>query len=301
MKNASMTQTECLVPDYYSEFSCKMGACRTTCCEGWPISHSEQDYWNLLGVECSESLRHKLDCAMRVLDYPLPEEYAQITPDYRGKCPLQMPDGRCGLQVELGENTLASICRLYPRGIRPETSPECSCANSCEAVLELLLRREQPITFQPICETIQQPIVTEETIAHSQEIRLWLISLLQQRGYSLKDRIQMLGSALDQLDHQLRQTASFDITAISLTQEAKRHTPQSVPDYTVYKELFRNFAEGSRSLSVYADLDIADYEKATKALAVLIPNWEFWFENILVNHMFFTQFPFDDPPIHSLC
>jgi predicted permease len=39
-----------LVPDYYPAFSCKMGACRHACCEGWPISVSMKDYFTLLGL-----------------------------------------------------------------------------------------------------------------------------------------------------------------------------------------------------------------------------------------------------------
>ena len=29
----------------------------------------------------------------------------------------------------------------------------------------------------------------------------------------------------------------------------------------------------------------------------MIPQWETWFEHMLVNHMFFAQFPFQDRPV----
>ena len=38
-----------LVPDYYPSFVCKAGACRTPCCEGWPVTMSMGDYFRLLG------------------------------------------------------------------------------------------------------------------------------------------------------------------------------------------------------------------------------------------------------------
>ena len=50
-----------LVPDYYPAFACKMGACRSACCEGWPISFSLTDYFKLLSVECSPELRRKIE------------------------------------------------------------------------------------------------------------------------------------------------------------------------------------------------------------------------------------------------
>ena len=127
-----------LVPDYYPAFSCKMGACRAACCEGWPITVSMENYFRLLGVGCSKSLRDRLDVGLRMVDRPTPECYARFNPQYDGNCPLRMEDGRCAIHAELGEDTLPDICRLYPRGIRLDQDCECSCANSCEAVLELL-------------------------------------------------------------------------------------------------------------------------------------------------------------------
>ena len=50
-----------LVPDYYPAFSCKMGACRSACCVGWPITFSLEDYFRLTGSECSPELRQRSD------------------------------------------------------------------------------------------------------------------------------------------------------------------------------------------------------------------------------------------------
>ncbi len=37
----------CFVPRYFPDFSCKMGACRSACCVGWPVSVSMNDYFAL--------------------------------------------------------------------------------------------------------------------------------------------------------------------------------------------------------------------------------------------------------------
>jgi len=50
---------------------------------------------------------------------------------------MRLEDRRCTIHAELGENKLSQVCRLYPRGVRLNNGYECSCANSCEAVLEL--------------------------------------------------------------------------------------------------------------------------------------------------------------------
>ena len=55
-----------------------------------------------------------------------------------------------------------------------------------------------------------------------------------------------------------------------------------------------------------ADLP-ARYAAAKAHFEALFPHWEVFFENLLVNHMFFSQFPFQDRPVslqeeyHAIC
>ena len=114
-----MTETA-LVPDYFPSFRCKIGGCRHSCCEGWAISVTMKDYFKLLSVPCSEELRRRIDTALHLYDYPTETKYAQISPRYDGNCGMRLPDGRCGLHAELGEEALSEVCRLYPRGIRTD-------------------------------------------------------------------------------------------------------------------------------------------------------------------------------------
>lgn len=295
-----------LMPDYYSNFLCKMGACRTACCEGWPISLSVADYFKLLGIGCSPELRKSLDCGMHLAEHPIPEAYAQITPRYDGQCPMRMDDGRCGIQSELGEDALASVCRLYPRGFRLNNVRECSCANSCEAVLELLLHKAEPITFQHRNLSFSVPEIqslpdSAEPIEKAQEIRLWLISLIQERKYPLNVRIMIIGKALERLEDALKSHDSTQLGALIRTHDIE--SPFSVQSQETLcrnldkaKEILHYLTEGSASLTDYVSAAIDDYKEANHKFVQLLPKWELWFEHILVNHMFFTQFPFDYPP-----
>ena len=90
------------VPDYFLRFARKIGTCRTACCVGWPVSISQENYFRLLGVDCSTDLRRRLDCAMRMADYPTPECYAHFEHRYDGECALHLPDGRCALAESAG-------------------------------------------------------------------------------------------------------------------------------------------------------------------------------------------------------
>ena len=308
-----------LVPDYYPDFRCKQGACRTACCEGWPISFSMQDYFRLLSIPCSQELRRKLDSAMHLCDHPLPDHYAQISPRYDGKCPLHLPDGRCQMHAELGESMLSAVCRLYPRGIRTGDDRECSCANSCEAVLELFLEHPGPLTFMRIPMTSGLPdtpprIHFFHTEGREQEIRLWLISHLQDRTRSLPQRLLLMGEALHRLDDALTSRDAARLDALLTGREALPAPPaintaddQLLGGLKIVERLLTIVDERSRSIHDYGEAALAYLgvgeaacarcREGASSFAGLMPDWETWFEHMLVNHMYFVQFPFQDRPV----
>lgn len=308
-----------LVPDYYPQFSCKMGACRHTCCEGWPITFSMRDYFKLLSLNCSPELRVKLDCALHLCERPTPEGYAQIVPRYDGKCPMYLPDGRCRLHAELGENVLADVCRLYPRGVRNRDSLECSCANSCEAVVELLLKRDAPLGFRKIPLSLEAPEKNErrhhfETMGREEEIRLWFISFLKRREYALTRRIMMLGEAMKVMDQALSERDEVRLEAL-LTGAENIIVPAEIRPREAQlrfgldtaghmleimderSESIRSYGEAALTYFRSGNTEFRQFSMARRHFEALIPNWQNWFEHMLVNHMFFTQFPFQDRPV----
>lgn len=312
---------EFLVPDYYPRFACKMGACRSACCVGWPISISMKNYFYLLGLDCRRDLRERLDRGMRVLDRPTEEEYARFEPRYDGNCALRMQDGHCALHAELGEDILPDVCRLYPRGIhQSEDGAECSCANSCEAVIELLLAEEQPITFSRRMLTLQPPpqklrTTMFDTLGRETEIRLHLIGAIQDRHLPLPQRLLGLGDLTRRISLALQER---DETML----ESILHEPpipagfapvskQIAPAHLAFGlEIARSMIEildarsqsiracGEAALAYFGDGDGAPerYRTARSHFEVLFPHWEHFYENLLVNHMFFSQFPFQDRP-----
>ena len=307
----------CLVPDYYPAFSCKMGACRHACCEGWPISISMKDYFHLLSLDCSPELRRRLDAGLHLSLHPTEDAYAQILPNYTGACPLHMEDGRCALHAECGGDALALVCRLYPRGMRTGPHKECSCANSCEAVLELFLHREAPLTFITHPQEIPLPDVPRRhhfnAGAQEQEIRLWLISMLQRREYPLAQRMLLLGQALHAMEQALDAQDSAAVAALLNGQTMIPAPVMPVPSHEKLVSALaatEHMAEAMRhSVSIRDYVDAASrslhtgsglYEAhaaAQRRLASILPQWETWLEHMLINHMFFVQFPLQDRPI----
>lgn len=308
------------MPDYYPSFACKMGACRSACCVGWPISFTVDDYFRLLGVECSPELRRKIDGGMHLAAHPTPEEYAQISPRYDGQCPMRMEDGRCAMHAELGEDALAAVCRLYPRGLREDDGLyECSCANSCEAVPELLLHKLEPIAFIRRTMMVDMPAQGErmhqfDTAGRAQQIRLWLIAFVQNRAYPLAQRLLILGRAMEAMEDAVSERDEARVERLLSGQE---RTPIPEPVQPGHDHLLFGLQAAGRMLDIlderstsirdygqailaYFGRDetaFARYQEAKRRFETLIPQWETWFEHLLVNHMFFVQFPYQDRPV----
>lgn len=309
-----------LMPDYYPDFLCKMGNCRSACCEGWPVSVTMENYFLLIGTDCSPDLRRRLDCALRPARYPNRERYAVISPRWDGNCPLRADDGRCALQLELGEEVLADVCRLYPRGIRNENGEyECSCSNSCEAVLELLLSHKGPLRFIRRTMTTLIPgsakrNVCFNTFGHEWDLRKRYFDILSDPAQTLPERLSVLGEVLAQTDNALREKTPEAITALL---SRPLPSPVSAPPETLTERLSFGLkaAEsllglldgystgirdwGERAIAYFRsspDGELAAYRRADAQFSAVMPEWEDFFSKMLVNYLFFVRFPFQDRP-----
>lgn len=306
-----------LVPDYYPKFSCKMGKCRSACCEGWPITLSMRDYFRLLGVACSKPLRIELDCAMHILPNATPQAYARINPTWKGTCPMRRKDGRCGVHAELGPDALADVCRLYPRAIHTDGAYECSCANSCEAVLDLMFSSPAPIRFLLMNLTMDLPdaarrTVFFETMGREQKIRLYFIGIIQNRTFPLPQRLLNLGTALHEMEIALNDKNEMRVDA--LLSGLPLHSPQFsdlleeaslLSMLGVVERMVEAVDERSASVHRYGKAALArfqsgrpmdSYVAVRRHFEKALPQWHVYLEHLLVNHMFFERFPFQDRP-----
>ena len=312
-------QAEFLVPDYFPGFQCKIGGCRHVCCSGWPVTISMRDYFRMVGIACSPELRRSLDTAIHILPRPSEAEYAQICPGYDGTCPIRMKDGRCRIQAELGEEVLPVVCRLFPRGIRARDDRECSCANSCEAVTEIFLNHPEPLRFIRVPFGFELPPMPKrenlfETAGRGQDIRLHYIRIIQDRNQPLPGRLMSLGIALQKMEKALRADDRDQIGKL-LAGTPDRYEPsggdptqeQLEAGLEIASFMLKQVDERSRSVKDYGeaalqwfagrDNSIGCYHDAIANFDAVIPNWQIVFEHLLVNHMFFEQFPFQDRPV----
>lgn len=297
-----------LVPDYYENFHCKGGDCRSTCCDGWGISVTREEYFRLLGMDCPPDLRKRLDCAFHSPRDPSPERYMLLTPRWDGDCPLRAEDGLCALQCACGEEVLPSICRYYPRGVRTEFACECSCTNSCEKVLEMLFEREEPLTFvtRPLHFAYDPPRARalRKPRGYYNAIRKMCGDILHYRKESIGARVWRVHRALKEIAPLMDGDAGemmATLTRLSLCAEPLPMVKQPIePSLQTVRDMAEVLAENSVSLSDYnaaargALPDAAAYEKAGAHFEALFPHWERDMENMLLNHIFYECFPFSD-------
>lgn len=289
-----------LMPDYYPRFVCKMGECRSACCEKWPVTVSMHDYFDLLSLDCDAELRKQIDCGVHVLKYATPERYAEITHRYDGSCHMRMPDGRCAIQASLGEDKLPEVCRLYPRAIKTDGILECCCAASCEKVIEMLMQ-DKPIRFiskeleyTPLEYAVFHP---DEAAAKRQNVGMLLIYSVLDDKLPVSQRISRVASVKG--DSVLQ--CDYDDVLHSL----QNYTPATSENDAlgVISKLLRAVARGNMSIAEYADKalsvfdgenDRAVYNSLMAKFESHFPSWQYLFANMAANHMFFTRFPFED-------
>lgn len=310
------------VPDYYPEFTCKCAACRATCCKGWNISFTMQEYFRLLGMDCSPALRRKLDAAFHPADHPEPHRYAVITPNWHGVCPLLNEDGLCHLQKECGESSMSGVCRYYPRTPKSRFGYTCTLTGSCEGVLEILYDRKEPVRIIPVPLEFDiempAPDKNEALCRAWQLLRKAGVEILQNRRESLPRRLETLLYHVDRL-----MASSSNSEAIQHLQQINPLEYQKQPgDFPAPKAAFSALlqitdwlCEGSQSMEetwlscreklllpaerdaftpVTAQSAWQIYQQRAAEFAAMYPDWPVYFENLLINHLLDDDYPFSE-------
>ena len=284
-EDTSTNTVHVFAPDYFSRFRCKCGDCRSVCCHGWRITLSRTEYFRLLGIECSQELRRRIDTAFYVSENPTEEEYAYISPSADGNCHMLDGDGWCMLHRECGEGVQPAVCRLYPRAIRPGNPTEAVCSGSCEKTIEMLMEEPYPLPFTMLeLQTKSAPPAgadPEKFALRRRCVETWqsegdtrarfhaLAELLgvDENGFCVNSVSEFLNYARDLLEF----FARGDITLCDITEEA-----------------LERFAMTDEVTEASARM----FEEAEVRLKAALPDLEHYYGNIMANHMFYASFPY---------
>ena len=264
-------------PDYYPDFACKCGDCRATCCHGWGIALSQDEYFRVMNTECSPELRRRLDVAFRPATNPAPtpERYVLISYNWLGKCPIQTDEGLCLLHRDMGEGAIPEICRRYPRCHRIAPVHECCTSTACEYTLELLWRDLAPVGFETgevevYDEDFDAPAAAAMSVEDYNFVRKIVFEIMSDRQMSIDDRIAALARRFGGI------------------------VPYLVMPREKAAELFYKLVSASGSLEdLREDIEAynADGSDVPRFDLDSITDIEIYLEKMLVNHLFYKAFP----------
>jgi len=220
------------MPGFFVDFQCMADACDNDCCRGWRIDidkNTFNKYKQCQDTDIGEELRKKV---LRVKNTENENQYGKIEMNDEGDCPFLNVRGLCSIQLKFGEEMLSNTCRRYPRVINSvDGVPEITAQLSCPTVARAALLPSKPMSFsfmdmnqlwqvQNIFNSSEYLIKPENfnksensnspersikpahsnklenTIMpelHFTELRKFGISVLQNRAYTVPERLILLG------------------------------------------------------------------------------------------------------------
>ena len=204
------TTLRVLQPEYCGSFSCIGGACENNCCfRNWDIHIDKKTYNTYRNTKDAQmAAKLKLVLKRRRGDNVTDGTYAQFDFGEDKQCPFQV-DGLCEIQLKLGHKALSRTCQTYPRmySLVKEEFIEESISMSCPAAVRAALFNEKPMEFVLVAKEFDTehgmlPIPSkplEEYTGFVWATREACIDIMQNRGYTLSERIFTIGMLLQKI------------------------------------------------------------------------------------------------------
>lgn len=312
-----------LMPLYYKDFHCIMGACQDNCCDdGWRIEFNKKDYLTIKRAPKSAELEAEMKEGMRRLrEQEHDNMYAEFQVTEGGRCAFHTPEGLCRLQMECGAETLPKVCRVFPRRVSYSyAAQESSLSPACEGVLALLWDLPEGIDFweEPLPEKDWRTLTPPDgVIARFACIRSLCIDVLQERSMKLSQRLLMLGVLFQQLQ-ELDWNDGDALDKWLVQGEMLIHDPAAAEQLDQLPGSLQMFISNNLRLltSLLSDsrgqlaqelldaitdhngktgnnvtFQLPTYQALEKKLDELLGHSEYFFENLMVTVAFHTVFP----------
>jgi len=175
-----------LYPDYYKKFHCIADKCIDTCCAEWQIvidDESLEKYRNYKG-DYRQTLCQNIDWEEGVFGH-----------NKRGKCAFLRDDDLCDMYIHMGEDSLCTTCREYPRHTEEfENLREITLSLSCPEVAKIVMNTTEPITF--VTKEDETDECYEEfdyfLFSELEDVREEMIRIIQDRNVNIRDRIDKI-------------------------------------------------------------------------------------------------------------
>ena len=268
---------------YCSEFECLADKCPETCCQQWNVFFGHKDYLNIKNSRCSEKLKTVIDSSfVKVNGSSVNEgfDYAVVKFNEKGMCPLLDDDGLCMLQKELGEDSLGFVCSTFPR-LKTAVGNDSyiySCNMSCPKAAELLISHKEGLRL--VTENYyggdryldsglySAPAVSEkwEGFPYYWDIKKTQIGILQNRDFSIAERMLILGYFSQKANEYINRRAGANIAALAALLR-DREVCGKIAESLMPSQTDREFA--AKSMGIFAKLYLSAQNKGSVHLKEL--------------------------------
>ena len=196
---------EYIYPDYFKKFQCIAEKCEDTCCAGWGIvidDKSLEKYKNYKGA-FGNRLHNTIDWKEK--------SFEQI----EKRCGFLNESNLCDIYSEAGEDMLCMTCKRYPRHYEEfENLREVSLSLSCPEVARMILGNKNKVTYKTSYREKKEEEYQEFDFflfTKLQEIREFLMEVIQNRELSLEYRMALVLTSSHDLQGRITRGKLFEI------------------------------------------------------------------------------------------
>ena len=269
-------QVELLIPTYMAEFKCIGGECEDTCCAGWSVYIDKKTYKKYTNLNTSELGRRLAKYMTRATGEYTDGSYAWIELQNR-TCPFLTEQKRCEIQERLGASYLSHTCQTYPRKSRTVGKRlELSGVLSCPEITRQVILEKDGLSFQlKKCDCSEvskyshgKHISEVDEIHFFENIRFFLIQLIQDRRFSLKERLIMMIIFTESLSQKIKNEEQFNIEEII----QQWSSLIELKEWQISLKDMTNFIQSDLILSVMikaAKIPVTNHTKNTRFLSLL--------------------------------
>lgn len=326
-----------IYPSYFEEFKCIGGKCSDSCCIGWNIDIDKITFKRYFKVQDQEmkkmfqkNVQSNERCSSEEIDYGV----VKLKKDKR--CPFLDEENYCVIHSNLGEDYLSNVCTSFPRITNKiDDTYEMSLDISCPEAARIILLKEEGIKFDNSKGELGKHILsnvieTKASLKYIKDVRDYCIGLIQDRKFSLNERLYALGDFTSNLEDKINNNEditkyindykvegavhkyndadindllgnsymnyiikmNFFIKMLKILKVDKEVESQPFKAFT--KEMLDGFniskLEGSGDISENVEFYIQGY----KEYECILKEYDYIIENYLVNFIYNYMFPFNE-------
>lgn len=329
-----------LIPQYVREFSCIGSDCEDSCCAGWQVNIDEDTFKKYRKTQDKELKPLIEKNIIRNRTNPSSINFAKIKMCDDGRCSFLSEENLCKIHLNLGEDLLSNTCAIYPRTLNKINGVvEKSLTMSCPEAARLALLNPNGIEFDEMEElantrgfiskdiNTNNPKLMNNPIKYFWELRIFTIQVLQDRKYTLDERLILLGlffrkvqEAIDNGKLESVNDIIIDYTTMMSNGGVKSHLSAVSTNFSIQMELCKELLDYRVSLGIGSErykqclietLKGIEYTDEAKLEEIaerykesfleyympFISENEYILENYLVNYVFKNLFPFGNSSI----